>query len=70
MKNGKGKKITVDGDTKKYSASSSGLFAEDNFITADNLSAIVENNLFAVSEIENQNFDSLTQENLITYATK
>ena len=70
VKNGKGKKITVNDVTQKYSSSSSALFAEDNFVTADNISDIVENNLSAVSEIETQNFDTLTQENLITYSDK
>ena len=61
VKNGKGKDITIENST-------SALFAEDNFVTSDNLSAITENNLSAVSEIETQNFDTLTQENLITFA--
>ena len=69
VKNGKGKKITVDDVTQKYSASSSGLFAEDNFVTTDNISDIVENKI-AVAEFESQNFDTLTQENLITYSDK
>ena len=47
--------------TKKYSAKTSVLFAENNFATADNLSAIVENNLFAVDhKFEKNNFESLT----------
>ena len=74
VKNGKGKKITIiddEGDktTKKYSASSSALFAEDNFVTADNISDIVENKI-AVAEFENYNSEKLTQENLITYTDK
>ena len=69
VKNGKNKKITVNDETKKYSASSSALFAEDNFVTADNISDLVENKI-AVAEFEPQNFNSLTQENLITYADK
>ena len=48
--------------------SASSLLAENNFSTADNLSAIVKNNLSTVSEIETQKFDSLTQENLITFS--
>ena len=69
-----GKKISITNAkgktaTKTYGETSA-LLAEDNFSTADNLSAIVENNLSAVSEIETQKFDSLTQENLITFAKK
>lgn len=68
VKNGKNKKITVDDVTQKYSASSSGLFAEDNFVTADNLSQLVENN--SVGEFEFNSSEKLSQENLITFAEK
>lgn len=62
IKNAKGKVETY---------STSDLFAEDNFATADNLSAIVENNSGSVDyKISAQNFETLTQENLITYAEK
>lgn len=63
VKNGNGKKITIE--------DSSGTVTSESYLTADNLSAIVENNLSAVNEIENQDFDALmTQENLITFAEK
>lgn len=79
LKNAKGKKITfIDNRgnitektfTASAASSSAALLAEDDFATADNLSAITENNLSSVGEFETQNFDSLTQENLITYADK
>ena len=57
--------------TKIYGNSTSALFAEGNFATADNLDSIVKNNLSAVDyKIETQNFENLTQENLITFAEK
>ena len=68
VKNGKGKKITVNDETKKYTASSLGLFAEDNFVTTNNLDAIVAEK--SVGEFENYNSEKLTQENLITYTDK
>ena len=68
IQNGKGKDITL---ITKISASTSEMFAENNFVVADNLSAIVENNLAATDyKIESQNFETLTKENLITLATK
>jgi len=76
----KGKEITIIDSkgkvTTKYYGSSSEqtaeLFAEDNFVTSDNLSEIIKNNLTATDyKIERQNFDSLTQKNnLITFAEK
>lgn len=72
VRNGKGKSITII-ETKTYSSSSSktsALLAENNFVTADNLSGIVENKLSAVSEIQTPSFENLTQENLITYTEK
>lgn len=71
VKNGKGKAITIT-ETKTYNSSSSALFAENNFVTADNLSAIVKNDLTATDyKIETQNFENLTQKNnLITFAEK
>lgn len=71
VKNGKGKEISIL-ETKTYNSSSSALFAENNFATADNLSEIVKNDLTATDyKIETQNFDSLTQKNnLITFAEK
>ena len=56
--------------TLDSSANISELLTENDFATANNLSAIVENNLSAVSEIQTNNFETLTQENLITYAEK
>ena len=54
--------------TKTYNSSTSDLFAENNFMTTDNLSAIVENN--SVGEFEFNSPEKLTQENLITFAEK
>lgn len=69
VKNGKGKKISFA--MEKTFSSESALFAENNFVTADNLSEIVENNLTAIDyKISAQNFENLTQENLITFADK
>lgn len=79
VKDGKNKKITIVNEngkstTKKYSSSSSNvaaLFSENNFVSSDNLSSIVQNDsAISADKIESQNFDSLTQENLITYAGK
>ena len=59
--------------TKTYGSSTSALLAENNFVTADNLSDIVENNLTPTSleKIETNNFENLTQENnLITFSEK
>lgn len=69
VKNGKGKEISIL-ETKTYNSSSSALFAENNFVTADNLSAIVKNDLTATDyKIDTQNFENLTQKNnLITFA--
>ena len=55
-----------------YSSSTSALFAENNFAAADNLSAIVENNLSATDyKAETQNLSTLTVKNdLITYSGK
>ena len=76
----KGKEITIIDSkgkvtTKTYGSSSSQtaeLFAENNFATADNLSAIVKNNLTTTDyKISVQNFENLTQKNnLITFADK
>lgn len=74
VKNGKGKKITIEDSegnitTKKYSASlnsSAMWFAEENnFVTADNLSRITENNfmLTAFDKISSTNSENLVQEN-------
>ena len=75
LKDGKSTKITIIDSsgktaTKNYGSSSFELFAEDNFATTDNLSAIVENNLSAMDyKISAQNFENLTQENnLITFS--
>ncbi len=69
VKNGKGKRITVNSSTKSYNIAE--LFAENNFATADNLSSIVENKLTATDyKLTTQNFENLTQENLITFAEK
>ena len=67
--NGVGKTLSVVTDIK---VSSSALFSEDNFATADNLSAIVENNLTATDyKIETYDFKNLTQENnLLAYSGK
>jgi len=72
VKNGKGKEISIL-ETKTYNSSSSELFAESNFATANNLSEIVKNNLSTTSleKISPTNFENLTQEsNLITYSEK
>ena len=69
VKNGKGKRITVNSSTKSYNIAE--LFAENNFATADNLSSIVENKLTATDyKLTTQNFENLTQENLLTFAEK
>ncbi len=71
VRNGRDKAITVT-TTQVYS-SSSALFAEDNFVTADNLSEITKNHLTPTSleKISSTNFENLTQENnLITFAEK
>lgn len=80
IKNAKGKAITFINDdgktiaTKTFTASaassSAALLAENNFATSGNLSSIVKNNFSSLGEIPAQNFDSLTQENLITYTDK
>ena len=71
VQNGKGKKITIT-TSKTYNSSSSALFAENNFVTADNLSEIVKNDLTATDyKIDTQNFENLTQKNnLMTFADK
>lgn len=61
--------------TKIYGSSSAQtaeLFAENNFVTADNLSEIVKNDLTATDyKIETQNFENLTQKNnLIAFTDK
>ena len=72
VKNGKGKKLSIAIE-KTFSTESgniSELFAENNFVTADNLDSIVKNNLTpATYQLEN-NFAKLTQENLLTFADK
>lgn len=78
IKNGKGKKISVinaDGTTSTYKNSkklkTSALLAENNFAATDNLSEIVENKLSATDyKLSTQNFETLSQENLITFAEK
>ena len=78
LKDAVGQKISITDykgktTTKVYGASSSAdLLAEDNFVTADNLSAIVKNDLTPVDyKLETQNFEDLTTENtLITYSDK
>lgn len=76
LNNAAGKSISIKDSkgkvtTKTYGSSSSALFTEDNFVTADNLSAIVENKLTATDyKISAQNFESLSQEKLITFAEK
>ena len=73
LKKAVGKSITIvdaegNANTQIYGSSSSSLFAENNFATADNLSSIVENNLTATDyKVETNNFETLAQENLITY---
>lgn len=67
VKNGKGKAITIT-ETKTYSNNIAELFTENNFETADNISDIVENNLTATDyKFETQNFDSLTENNFVTF---
>ena len=62
--------------TKTYGSSSSQtaeLFAENNFVTVDNLSEITKNNLTptALEKITTQNFENLTSENnFVTYSEK
>ena len=79
LKNATGQNIYITGADGKTSkkffptvSSSSELFAEENnFATADNLGAIVKNNLSAADyTLETQNFKNLTQENLITFSEK
>ena len=71
VKNGKGKKISITIE-QKYSSNSSGniseLFAENNFATADNVSAIVAEK--SVGEVEFTKPEKISQENLIVYAAK
>lgn len=67
VKNGKGKNITVDDVTKKYSSSDSALFSENIFSTDANLSDITKSDF--AGEIESYNpEEKISQENLITYA--
>lgn len=70
VKNGKGKNIVIA--TSKIYSSSSSLLEENNFVTSNNLSEIVENNLTATDyKVEMNNYKNLTQENnLITFAVK
>ena len=81
LKNAVGKSISIKNSkgkvtTKYYGYSSSQtaeLFAENNFVTSDNLSEITKNNLTptALEKIPTQNFENLTQKNnLITFAEK
>ena len=52
--------------TKTYGSSSSDLLAENNFVTADNLSEIIENSLSPADDLfGNQHFDTLIQKNLM-----
>lgn len=67
VKNGKGKTITINGTERNFNSAGL-LFEENNFVTADNLSQLVENN--SVGEFEFNSSEKLTQENLITYAAK
>ena len=69
VKNGNGKKITINDTTKKYSNS---LLAENNFVTSDNLDLIIQNNSVGLLE-ENKisSFENLVStNNLITYSEK
>ena len=79
LKYAKGKQISIKNSkgqvtTKTYDSSSANvaeLFAENNFATADNLSAIVESNSTATDfKLEPKNFKNLSQENLITFAAE
>ncbi|MBR6012691.1 MAG: hypothetical protein IK062_02785 [Selenomonadaceae bacterium] len=86
VKNGKGVDIVIrdnsNGKTTTYNSSSksskvtadvSALFAEDNFVTADNLSEIVKTDWTPAEfeKISGTKFENLTQENsLITYSDK
>lgn len=76
LKNAVGQEITIidsKGTTKVYGASSADLLTEDNFSTADNLSAIVQNDLTPTffGKIETQNFENLkSEDNLITYVNE
>ena len=68
VKNGKDKELNI----LMTVSSNSALSPENNFVTADNLSSIVENNLSPTDyKLETQNFETLTlKNNLITYADK
>ena len=79
VKNGKGKKISVNGKTKTYSKSvtsntSALWFAEDdNFVTSDNLSSITKTDVTpsALEKITTTNYENLTTENnFVTYSEK
>lgn len=79
VKNGKGVNIIFvngfDGTATTYnsSSSSSALLAEDNFVTADNLSEIVKTDLTPAEfeKISGTKFENLTQENnFVTYSEK
>ena len=84
VKNGKGKKITIENasgktTTQKYSSNVSKniselWFAEENnFVTADNLDTITQNNLTptALEKISSSNYETLTTENnFVTYSNK
>lgn len=64
VKNGKGKKITIeetDGKTYTYSVNVAELFEENNFATTANISELVADNF--VGELEDISSENLTQHN-------
>ena len=71
VRNGRDKAITVT-TTQVYSDSSALFAEENNFATADNLDAIVKNNLTPTDyKLATNNFENLTAENnLITFSEK
>ena len=79
VKNGKGVNISIKNDmngtttTYNSSSSSSALLAEDNFVTADNLSEIVKTDLTPAEfeKISGTKFENLTAENnFVTFSDK
>ena len=67
LKDAKGKEITI-AETKTFGSESSALFAEENFVTADNLSEIVAEK--SVGEVEFTKPEKISQENLITFTAE
>ena len=65
LKDVAGEKISVL-TTKTFGSSTSDLFAENNFMTADNLSEIVAEK--SVGEVQFMKPEKISQENLITFA--